>query len=254
MTRRHRLSALLLCHCVPVIGCRGSDTSTAGGSGGASTSSSSSAGGAPLEPVAGLYAEDFAAYLDLALGRVEATVDADWMDGGPSDAVGADRFSARWTGFVTAPSTGTYTIATETDDGVRVWIDDTLVIDDWKGHFVTRNEATVELTGGKAVPIRVDYFEIDLGASAKPLWFSEAIAEQVIPSDVLTTFDAPTGLASPKPPYVNPVIPFDCPDPGVMFDGTTFYAVCTGGAFPIRSSRSLVFWNDTGTALLPAGK
>jgi len=252
MTRRHRLTALLLCH--GVAGCSDGDASTAAGAGGGAASSSSSAGGAPLEPALGLYAEYFAAYLDLALGRVESTLDADWMDGSPSDAVGADRFSARWTGFVTAPATGSYTIATETDDGVRVWIDDALVIDDWNGHFVTRNEATVELTAGNAVPIRVDYFEIDLAASIKLLWSSDAIAEEVIPTDVLTTFDAPTGLASPKPPYVNPVIPFDCPDPGVMFDGTTFYAVCTGGAFPIRSSRSLVFWNDTGTALLPAGK
>jgi beta-xylosidase len=116
----------------------------------------------------------------------------------------------------------------------------------------------VELTAGRALPIRVEYFEIDLAASAKLTWSSEALAEEVIPTEHLTTYDQPTDLPSPKPPYVNPVIPFDCPDPGVLFDDSArppaFFAACTGGAFPLRTSRSMVFWSDTGTALLPAGK
>jgi GH43 family beta-xylosidase len=230
-----------------------------GGGAGAGTTGTAGQGGegAPLVPVPGLYAEYYSGYLERTLSRVEGGVNVDWGDAGPSDVVGADRFSARWSGTLTPPAPGTYTFATETDDGVRLYVDDELVIDDWTGHFVTRNEAVVELSGAP-VPIRLEYFEIDLAASAKLLWASASLPEEVIPETALSTFDSPSDLVGPKPPFQNPVMAFDCPDPGVMFDETAsppaFFAVCTGGAFPIRSSRSLVFWSDTGVELLPEGK
>ncbi len=253
-----------------LIGCGddGVGAAAAGGSGGAGGTGAGAAttstgagghggeGGTPLEPVPGLHAEYFTAYLDLALSRIESGVNVDWVDAGP-EGVGADRFSARWSGTLTPPAAGTYTIATETDDGVRLYLDEELVIDDWTGHFVTRNEAVVELSGDP-VSIRLEYFEIDLAASAKLLWSSDVLAEEVIPESAFSALDQPTGLASPKPPFSNPVMAFDCPDPGVLHDPTAsppaFFAVCTGGAFPIRTSRSLVAWSDTGVELLPDGK
>lgn len=239
----------------------GSSTGDGGGStadGGGPGAGSGGEGGAPPAIVPGLRATYFADHLDLALDRVEPTLDVVWGAAGPGDGLGVDRFSARWTGWLTAPATGTYTIATETDDGVRVWIDDALVIDDWRGHFVTRNEATVDLVAGEAVPIRVDYFEIDLDASARLLWSSATIAEEVIPTTSLTTVADGETLPSPKPPFTNPVIPFDCPDPGVAAnpdgDPPGFVAVCTGGRFRVRTSRSLVTWTDTESFILPEGK
>jgi len=224
------------------------DVGGAGGAGGE--------GGAPFVPVPGLFAEYFNEYLDLQLERVEPTLDVSWGSDGPGAPISVDRFSARWTGALTAPAAGTYTIATETDDGVRVWVGDALIIDDWNGHFVTRNEATVELPAGE-VALRVDYFELDLDASARLLWSSDTLAEEVIPSANLLTMPA-SGLPGPKPPYTNPVIAFDCPDPGVIAlpnaDPPGFAAVCTGGKFPIRFSRSLVTWADTGAFILPDGK
>ena len=219
----------------------------------------SSTGDVPPPIVPGVTAEYYAGYHDLVLSRVENSIDAVWGMAAPDPALGPDRFSARWSGWLTAPSTGTYTIATETDDGVRLWIDDVLVIGDWTPQFVTRNEAQVELTAGVAVPIRLEYFEIDLDASARLLWSSAEIAEEPIDSEHLTTVDVPSDRPSPKPPYHNPVVPFDCPDPGVIAvtddDGIPTYAmVCTGGTFPIRTSRDLVFWSDSGAAILPNGK
>ena len=34
----------------------------------------------------------------------------------------ADTFSARWTGQIEAPYSGTYTFYTVSDDGVRLWV------------------------------------------------------------------------------------------------------------------------------------
>ncbi|MEP7125196.1 MAG: family 43 glycosylhydrolase [Byssovorax sp.] len=229
------------------------DATSATGSGGAGGS-----GGTPALPVPGLRAEYFAGYLDPVLEQIEPTLVHDWGDGAPAESVGKDRFSARWTGLLVPPESGMYTLTTETDDGVRLWIDGKLVLDDWHGHFVTANDATVALEAGVPVPIRLDYFELDLAASARLSWSSATIAKQIIPTAQLLAAPAKSGLPGPKPPYQNPVIAFDCPDPGVIAlppaSSPSYDVVCTGGKLPIRTSRDLVAWSDTGQKVLPAGK
>jgi GH43 family beta-xylosidase len=237
-------------------GAGASGSASGGGGPGSGASGTGGNGGVPPEPVPGLRAEYFSTYLDLVVERVEPTLDVVWGAAEPVAGVGADRFSARWLGTLRAPAAGTYQLITENDDGVRVWVDDVLVIDDWVGHFVQRSEATVELPAGE-VPLRIEYFEIDLDAQLRLLWSGAELPEAPIPESALQTIDVPSGLPGPKPPYQNPVM-LGCADPGVIAvaEGgeTVFRAACTGGAFPIQGSRSLVFWQDTGAAILPAGK
>jgi GH43 family beta-xylosidase len=213
----------------------------------------------PPPIVPGLRGEYFSDYHDRVLVRIDPVLEFDWDHEAPAPEVGTDRFSIRWSGWLTPPHTGTYTMFTDSDDGVRVWIDDALVIDAWTPQYVTRNEAQVELVGGVAVPLRVDYFEIDLEASMRLSWSTDDRPEEVVPNAVLTTIEVPREDAlGPKPPYWNPVVPFDCPDPGVIHvpDAADpgFYMVCTGGTFPIRTSRDLVHWQGTGVEILPNGK
>jgi len=225
---------------------------------GTQESGGSESSGEPPASTPGLRAEYYRTYIDPVIDRVDAAIDFDWGDGPPAKGLGVNRFSIRWTGQLVPASTGPHTIISETDDGVRVWLGDKLVIDDWNGHFVTRNEATVDLVVDVPVAIRVEYFELDLGASARLKWSSPTLTEEVIPEANLIAAEVPSGLPPPKPPYTNPVEAFDCPDPGVfaldMPDGPHFYKLCTGGKFPIRHSRDLVLWNDTGAVVLPNGK
>ena len=202
----------------------GSGGASAGSGTGGSVVSSTSGGGAggmPVAAIPGLRAEYFANYLDLALEQIEPDVDHDWGDAAPGPGVGADAFSARWTGLLVPPASGMYTLTTETDDGVRLWIDDQLVIDDWHGHFVTQTHATIALQAGVPVPIRLEYFELDLAASARLSWSSATLAQEIIPTSQLIAAPTSSGLPGPTPPYQNPVIAFDCPDPGVIASGTS---------------------------------
>jgi len=56
--------------------------------------------------------------------------------------------------------------------------------------------------------------------------------------------------------YTNPGIPHDCPDPGVLHDGDSYYLVCTSGgaaaAFPIYTSTDLATWKPMGH-IFPSG-
>lgn len=206
-----------------------------------------------LEP--GLRGEYFARYHERVVERVDPTIDFAWEDGELAAGAGADRVSVRWTGFLEVPVAGSYTFITSNDDGVRVRVGDTLVIDDWNFHFPERHEGTVELAAG-TVPIVVEYFEIDLTAEMRLSWSSPdtGLAEQIIPSERLRAAPPAAEAIAVKPPYVNPVLDRDCPDPGVTFAGDAFYMVCTGGSFPIWRSPDLVMWQQTGTSVLPGGK
>ncbi|HWK02988.1 MAG TPA: PA14 domain-containing protein [Puia sp.] len=70
-----------------------------------------------------------------------------------------DNFSVRWLGRLKAPATGTYTFGIYSDDGVRLWIGDSLVIDDWKTHTNAWNTVQLNLVSGTLYNIRLEYFE-----------------------------------------------------------------------------------------------
>ena len=110
-----------------------------------------------------------------ALTRIDSQVDFNWGDGSPDPRLPNDRFSARWTGTIQVPeSSGEAILATVEDDGVRVWIDGQQVIDAWGGHDSALTEASGVLSPGKPHQLRIDYQELEYGASIRFLWRSPA--------------------------------------------------------------------------------
>ncbi len=81
-----------------------------------------------------------------------------------------DDFSVRWTGRVKVPETGEWVFQTTSDDGVRLWINDSLVVNDWTYHGEKKAWATLHLVAGEFYTIRMDYFEGKKKASAKLHW------------------------------------------------------------------------------------
>lgn len=205
----------------------------------------------PLQP--GFTAQYFDRYRVLKHTGVEAAIDHAWGTAAPATGVGIDRFSARYTGTLDVPADGTYTFATRADDGVRLWVDGKLVIGDWRPHLAERHTGTIALSTG-AVPIRLEYFEADLSAELTLRWTPPGGTEQLLDSTHVQTAAPIAG--APKPPYANPVIDANCPDPGVIATGSppVYYALCTGGKFRIRRSYDLVLWQDTGAVVFPDGK
>lgn len=123
------------------------------------------AGGAP--GVNGLKAEYFAnPNLEgtPALTRVDASIDFAWGGEAPAPGLPLDNFSARWTGTLTGPVTGRCVLRSLSDDGVRVYLDDKLLIDDWTDHGPSPRDCSVTLEAGKQYGIRVEYYERGGGA------------------------------------------------------------------------------------------
>lgn len=95
-----------------------------------------------------------------------------------------DTFSVLWTGALVVPKSDTYTLYTRSDDGVRVWIDNNVVIKNWGDHAVTENSGRVYLTEGYHA-IKIDYYENRGQATMQLLWKSSSIGKQIIPTQYL---------------------------------------------------------------------
>jgi fibronectin type 3 domain-containing protein len=122
---------------------------------------------------------------NLVLTRTDATVNFNWGGGSPDPSVPADHFSARWTGQVEAQVSETYTFYTESDDGVRLWVNGQLLIDNWTDHSPTENSATIALVAGQKYDIKMEYYEDGGGATAQLLWSSASSAKQAVPTSQL---------------------------------------------------------------------
>ena len=169
------------------------------------------------------------------LTRVDPTIDFAWGSGSPAASIGADTFSARWTGQVEAQFTGTYTFYTVSDDGVRLWVNGQQVINNWTDHAPTENSGTIALTAGQRYDIRMEFYENGGGATARLLWSSASVPKAVIPS---------TRLYAGVPPATSIRInfqPASAPVPaGYLVDG--------GLVFAARGNGQTYGWNADNTA------
>ena len=80
--------------------------------------------------------------------------------------------SVRWTGKVTAPSSGTYTFRAGADDGVRLWVDGVEVIDKWidQGTTYYNSSAITSVQAGHQFDIRLEYYQGGGGSAVQLLW------------------------------------------------------------------------------------
>ncbi len=92
----------------------------------------------------------------------------------------ADFVGAVFTGWLNAPTSGLYTLYLESDDGSRLFVDDTLVVDNDGLHGMVERSGGVGLMAGKHA-FRVEFFENGGGAGVIAQWQGPSNAKQVIP-------------------------------------------------------------------------
>jgi beta-glucosidase len=91
--------------------------------------------------------------------KVDTTINFSWEWDSSFDDFPSDNFSVRWSGYLKVDKTDTYTIDVSTDDGVRLFIDDKLVIDDWNDHAEMTNSYTLKLEAEKFYKIKLEFYE-----------------------------------------------------------------------------------------------
>lgn len=130
-----------------------------------------------------------------ALIRDDAAISFDWGQGAPANWMPSDNFSAVWTRQVTF-SPGKYRINVQADDGVRVWLDDHILMDYWQPQDnVWRYVDGIDLQG--AHTLRVEYFERSGNARIRFWWELSSTPPAPAPS---VTPAAPAPTAAPGMP------------------------------------------------------
>lgn len=100
--------------------------------------------------------------------RDDNNISFNWGTGRPTDLVPADNFSVRWTRTLNLAA-GRYRFTTNTDDGVRLWVNDALVIDKWRDQTPTSYSADVDVPSGTA-KVKMEYYDAGSGAVANLSW------------------------------------------------------------------------------------
>jgi len=153
----------------------------------------------------------------LILERTDATINFNWYGGSPNPGIVNDnQFSARWTGFVRASTSETYTVYATGDDGIRLWINGQLVVDQWHLQGATEYSATMTFQAGAFYELRFDYFENNDGAEVYLKWASPTVSKRIIPTANLYRVR----------PYVTALAPQPMPSgtglTGAYFNGKSF--------------------------------
>ena len=117
------------------------------------------------------------------LTRTDARVAFRWDRQSPTDTLvmqgqlakerglPTDDFSVRWTGQLLPPVSGTYEIAVGANDGFRLVVDGKTLSEDWQlNPRVSSKTATIALTAGKPVDIKLEYFEDIRDAEVRLAW------------------------------------------------------------------------------------
>jgi hypothetical protein len=108
---------------------------------------------------------------DYALVRNDKSIDFNWANGSPDSDVPSDGFSARWTRKLTFDK-AIYRFHLVMDDGAALWIDDRLVIDEWRQGASREVTVDLELKKGEH-EIKVEYYEA--GGTAKVSFWWEKL-------------------------------------------------------------------------------
>lgn len=105
---------------------------------------------------------------DFAVQQEERQLNYDWGNRSPHPSVNADNFSVRWERYPMF-SDAIYRFTAMSDDGIRVWVDNRLLIDGWYDHPAQAYHADQYLSKGNHV-IRVEYYENTGRAIAQVSW------------------------------------------------------------------------------------
>ena len=102
------------------------------------------------------------------LVRNESDINYDWGSSSPDPSVNADNFSARWTRYLNV-TPGTYRFTATSDDVIRVWVDNALIINQWDEHAPQTFTADWGLATGHHLVV-VEFYENDGWAVARLSW------------------------------------------------------------------------------------
>ncbi len=178
------------------------------------------------------------------LSRIDPRINFDWGTNMPDAALGQDLYQVKWKGRIRIPQADTYTFYTTTDDGVKLWVNNRILVDGWQNGASLERSGSIYLAPG-LYDIELNYYDNTGSAVCKLLWSSPAITKQVIApaflyykNDLMAEegglyaeyYDNKDLISPPKIKKIDPNIDFDwlVSGPDKLIEPDTFSIRWTG--------------------------
>jgi uncharacterized protein (DUF1800 family) len=134
---------------------------------------------------------------NLFLTRIDTNIDFTWTNGTSPNLSSASN-CVRWLGQVQPQYSETYYFVANTDDGVKLWVNDQLIIDNWVTRSATDSTGIIALQGGVRYDLKMEYFNAVGGTAVAHLsWYSASQPKQVIPTSRLYPTNSSIGVIAP---------------------------------------------------------
>jgi len=119
--------------------------------------------------------------------RIDKQINFNWDHISPCNGIDPITYSVRWTGKIQAQKTERYTFYVNADDGIRLWVNNQLLIDSWKVQIPTDFSGSINLVAGQKYDIKIEYFQRYDRARMFLGWSSATTPKQLVPSSALFT-------------------------------------------------------------------
>jgi beta-glucosidase len=104
------------------------------------------------------------------LTRTDKQLDFNWTLYPPDPLLEADHYSVRWTGELKSPETGKFQIGLDGNDGYRLYINNVLLIDNWKKQTYNTHLIDYNFEKDRSYNIRVEFYEPIGNAHIRLVW------------------------------------------------------------------------------------
>jgi beta-glucosidase len=91
--------------------------------------------------------------------RTDTHIDFHWNNQLPMSNIPAYKFSVRWTGYIKPIQSGNYDFVVRGDDGFRLWVNNQLIIDEWRDQGALTKIYMVHLEANTVYPVKLEYYQ-----------------------------------------------------------------------------------------------
>jgi uncharacterized protein (DUF1800 family) len=163
---------------------------------------------------------------NLILTRTDPVIDFTWTNG-TSPNLSNGLYTVRWTGQIVPQYSETYYFDTLTDDGVKLWVNDQLLIDKWQSQGATDWTNAIALQANTHYNIKLEYLQTGGKGQARLSWYSASQPKQVIPSNRFYPTNSVNGSSTNAPAAITSALT------AVGFVGQPFSFTVTGANTPL---------------------
>ncbi|HWD91080.1 MAG TPA: DUF1800 family protein [Verrucomicrobiae bacterium] len=160
------------------------------------------------------------------LTRIDPAIDFTWTNG-TSPSLSNGVYCVRWTGQIEPQYSETYVFDTVSDDGVKLWVNDQLLIDKWQNQSGSEWTNAIALQANTRYDIKLEYLQTGGKAQAHLSWYSPSQSKQIIPSNRLYPTNGVNNSSSNAPSVVT------SPLTAIGFVGQPFSFSVTGANTPL---------------------